>query len=126
MDKTYRVVFLGLLGSDEDFLERMSRLGVPLQTVKQIISNAPIILKGGLSLGGAREYADAVQHAGGRVNIQEHGIMEVPKRFSRPLEVKSLQEFTMCPQCGHKQLKAQACSRCGRPFEPMNNGDGPR
>lgn len=123
MDKKYRVVFLGLLGSGEGFQERMSRLGVPLQTVEQIISNAPIILKGGLSLGAAREYADAVQHAGGRVNIQEHGIMEEPKRFSKPLDVRSLQEFIMCPQCGHKQLKASACSRCGRIFESGETGD---
>ena len=119
-NKKYRVVFLGLLGSDEGFQERMSRLGVPLQTVEQIVSNAPIILKRGLSLGAAREYADAVQDAGGRVNIQEYGVMEEPGRFSRPLDVKSLQEFTMCPQCGHKQLKAQVCSRCGRTFESMN------
>lgn len=123
MDKKYRVVFLGLLGSDEGFQEGMSRLGMPLQTVEQIVSNAPIILKRGLSLGAAREYADAVQDAGGRVNIQEHGVMEEPRRFSRPLDVKSLQEFTMCPQCGHKQLKAPVCSRCGRTLEPMNNRD---
>jgi len=124
MDKKYRVVFLGLVDNDEGFQERMYRLGVPLQTVEQMISSAPIVLKGGLSLGAAREYADAVQHAGGRVNIQEYGIMEEARRLAKPLDVKSLQAFAMCPQCGHKQLKAPVCSKCGKIFGPGEAGDG--
>ena len=122
MDKKYRVVFLGLLESQDAFQESMSRLGVPSGTVEQIISNAPIILKGDLSLGAAREYADAVQHAGGRVNIQEHGIMDEPGRFSKTVDVKSLQEFTMCPQCGHKQLRTSNCPKCGNPLEALPQG----
>ena len=122
MDKKYRVVFLGLLESHDAFQVSMSRLGVPSATVEQIISSAPIILKGDLSLGAAREYADAVQHAGGRVNIREHGIMEGPRRFSQPVGVKSLQEFVMCPQCGHKQLRTSTCSKCGKSFEALPPG----
>ena len=95
----------------------MFRLGVPSNTVEQIISGAPVTLKGDLSLGAAREYADVVQHAGGRVNIQEDGVMEGPKRYARAVDVKSMQEFIMCPQCGHKQLRAETCSKCGKSYE---------
>ena len=119
MDKKYRVVFLGLIESQDAFLESMSRLGVSSGTVEQIISHAPIILKGDLSLGSAREYADAVQHAGGRVNIQEHGIMEEPRRLGKTLDIKSLEEFTMCPQCGHKQLRTSTCPKCGKSLEAL-------
>jgi ribosomal protein L37E len=24
-----------------------------------------------------------------------------------------LESFTLCPECGHKQAKAEACVRCG-------------
>lgn len=122
MDKKYRVVFLGLIENQDTFQQGMSRLGVPLATVEQIISCAPIVLKEDLSLGAAREYADVVQHAGGRVNIQEHGIMEEPRRHSRPVDLKSMQEFIMCPQCGHKQLRTAICSKCGKAFEGFPPG----
>lgn len=122
MDKKYRVVFLGLLESQDAFQASMSRLGVSSGTVGQIISNAPIILKGDLSLGSAREYADAVQHAGGRVNIQEHGIMEEPRRLGKTVDIKSLDAFIMCPQCGHKQLRTSTCPKCGKSLEALSQG----
>ena len=117
MEKKYRVVFIGLRESREDFQVSMSRLGVPSDKVAQIISGAPITLKADLSLGAAREYADALQRAGGRVNIQEDGLMEGTKRYAKEADVKSLQEFFMCPQCGHKQLRATHCSKCGKSYE---------
>ena len=106
-------MLLGLRESKEQFQHRMSRLGVSPATVEQIIHNAPVVLKGNMTLGDARQYADAVQNAGGRVNIQEHGLFEEPERINRSLDIKSLGNFTMCPECGFKQIKAETCVKCG-------------
>ena len=113
MDKKYRVLFLGLKGNPENFKEGMTKLGVDVAIVDRIVRKAPVILKGDMTLGDARKYADAVSHAGGRVNIQEHGLFDEPMRSSRPLDIKSLGKFIMCPECGYKQLKGALCERCG-------------
>ena len=113
MIKTYRIVLLGLIKRKEEFKQEMSRLGVSPETVDQIVHKTPVVLKGNMSLRDARQYADAVQHAGGRVNIQENGLFEEPERINRTLDVKSLENFTMCPECGFKQLKAEVCVKCG-------------
>ncbi len=112
-NKKYRVVFLGLIDREADFTLRMSGLGVSPEAVEQIIQRAPIVLKRNMTLGGAREYADAIQYAGGRVNIQEHGFFEKPDRINRLFDIKPLENFTMCPRCGYKQLKEKACVKCG-------------
>jgi ribosomal protein L32 len=78
-----------------------------------VIANAPSVLKAGLPLGEAREYAEAVQEAGGKVNIQQDGVSEELNRARPPIEIRSLQDFTMCPECGHRQIKAEACVKCG-------------
>ncbi len=85
--------------------------------VGKMIEKAPVILKGDMTLGYARQYADAVQHAGGRVNIQEHGIFEEQNLSNRSFDIKLLDDFTMCPECGHKQLKAEECVRCGHIYK---------
>jgi len=117
MIKKYRIVLLSLLKSEEEFKQGMSRLGVSPTTVEQIILQAPVVLKGNMTLRDARQYADAVQHAGGRVNIQENGLFEEPARINRSPDIKSLENFTMCPECGFKQLKAKACVKCGAILE---------
>jgi hypothetical protein len=119
MNKKYRVVFLGLIEREEDFTSRMSRLGVSSEAVQQIIQRAPIVLKRNMTLGDAREYADAIQYAGGRVNIQEHGFFEKPDRINRLFDIKPLENFTMCPRCGYKQLKEKACVKCGFLLPPF-------
>jgi hypothetical protein len=111
--RKYRVVFLDLLESEDDFRERMGRLGVPPAIVDQIIRKAPVILKGGMILKDARQYADAIQDAGGRVSIQEHGLSEEPEQINKSFRIKPLEHFTMCPECGFKQLKGQSCVKCG-------------
>lgn len=117
MDKKYRVLFLGLIGNEEDFRERMSKFGVSSPAVEQILQKAPVVLKGGMTLGDARHYADAIQYAGGRVNIKEHGVFEEPKRINRSFEIKPFENFIMCPQCGYKQLKEEVCVKCGNVFD---------
>ena len=67
MNKRYRVVFLGLLKSEDYFKNGMSGLGATPGIVDQISKNAPVILKEDMPLGHARKYADAIQNAGGRV-----------------------------------------------------------
>lgn len=113
MDKKYRVIFLALIKNEKDFNQGMSKLGVSPAAVKQIINKAPVVLKGNMSLGDARQYADAVFFAGGRINIQEHGFFKETRSSDEALAIKTLENFTMCPECGHKQLKAEACIRCG-------------
>ncbi|MBN2123742.1 MAG: hypothetical protein JW821_05595 [Deltaproteobacteria bacterium] len=116
MTKKYRVVFLGLLKGPDDFKQAMAGFGVPPATAETIIENAPMILKGEMTLGKARQYAEAVQSAGGRVNIQECGFFQEPERVNRRTDIKSLNHFTMCAQCGHKQPKAEVCEKCGSPL----------
>ena len=116
MTKKYRVVLLGLLGDKEDFELEMSKFGVSPGTIEQIIHKVPVVLKGDMTLRDARQYADTVQYAGGRVNIQEHGRFKEPERINRPLSIKPLEQFAMCPECGFKQLKTAACVKCGTLF----------
>ena len=124
MDKKYRVVFLGLVENEKDFQQEMSKLGVAPAMIEQIIDKAPVILKGDLTLEDARRYADAVQYAGARVKIQEHGLFEEEKQTNRTLDIKLLDSFTMCPECGFKQLKGEACVKCGLVFREGKAGRG--
>lgn len=113
MVKKYRVLFQGLLEDKEAFKAQMIYLGAPPESVDKMIQEAPVILKGGLSLGAARQYADAVREAGGRVMIQEYGYSEETMRNSYVSSIASLEDFTMCPECGLKQPKGEICERCG-------------
>ena len=115
MAKRYRVVFLGVLKESTDFRAEMSGLGVPPATVAEMVARAPVVLKESLPLRIARQYADAVQGAGGRVNIEEHGSFERQEPLRR-IAIKPLDTFMMCPECGYKQLKSEACVKCG--FKP--------
>ena len=101
----------------EAFKDRMASLCVPAETVDKMITGAPIILRGDLTLGDARRYADAVQDAGGRVTIQEHGYFDESRRMNTSVSIASFQEFTMCPECGLKQMKGEACVKCGFRFD---------
>ena len=111
--KTYRVVLLGRIEEKQGFEEKMGKLGFSSGALRDLIEKVPSALKAGLPLGEAREYAEAVQEAGGKVNIQEDGVSKELKRLHPPIEIRSLKDFTMCPECGHRQLKADACVKCG-------------
>jgi ribosomal protein L32 len=111
--KTYRVVLLGRIEEKQDFEEKMEKLGFSTGSVRDLIEKVPSALKAGLLLGEAREYAEAVQEAGGKVNIKEDGMSGETKRLHPPIEIRSLKDFTMCPECGHRQIKANACVKCG-------------
>ena len=117
MNKKYRVVFLGLISPENDFKDKMARFGVSPEQSAQLIEMAPIILKDDMPFGYARQYADAVQYAGGKVNIIENGIFDEEKAASRTMKIKSLENFIMCPECGQKQLKTKACIKCGWVYE---------
>jgi ribosomal protein L32 len=120
--KKYRVLFLGLVGNEEAFKARMSKLGASIPTVDRMISKAPVILKGGMTLKEARQYADAVQFAGGKVNIQEQELFEEQETMNRSLHIKPLEDFIMCPECGYKQLRERACVKCGLVFDGETTG----
>ena len=113
MTKTHRVVLLSSLEDKQDFEEKMEKLGFAPGHLRDLVAECPSALKAGMTLGEAREYAEAVQGAGGKVNIQEDGFSEEFKRLHPPMEVRSLKDFTMCPECGHRQIKAEACVKCG-------------
>jgi ribosomal protein L32 len=117
VDKKYRIVFLGLLRGSEAFAQGMSGLGVARAVVEEMVQKAPVVLKDGMTLREARAYADAVQDAGGRVNIQEHGFFEETGQLRYDVEIKPLEEFTACPECGFKQLRGRACVKCGFVFQ---------
>lgn len=122
--KKYRVIFLGIIHDEEVFRQNMSGLGVSSEMVAFMIQKAPVVLKGEMTLGDAREYAEAVQNAGGRVKLEEHGFFREPERMNSPLYIRSLKHFIMCPQCGYKQIKGTACVRCGFLLGEDKNKEG--
>jgi hypothetical protein len=114
MEKRYKVVFLGLIKTEDSFKEGMSILGISPTEVERIIIEAPVALKEDMTIGIARRYADDIIQAGGKVNIEEHGFFEDDsENRTGSLRIEPLESFTMCPQCGHKQLKAEHCVKCG-------------
>ncbi|MDY6971880.1 MAG: hypothetical protein SV775_06080 [Thermodesulfobacteriota bacterium] len=113
MTKKYRVVFHSLAKDIKTFETQMKRLGVPVDIVEYMIRKAPLILKQDLTLEAARQYADSVLKAGGRVTIQEHGRLLRSRHIDRSVPIVSFEDFTMCPRCGFKQPKGKNCVRCG-------------
>ena len=124
MDKTYRVVFLNLIESRETFHNRMAKLGVSAHTIDRMIQEAPIILKKDMTLAKAGRYAKAIQEAGGEVSIEEQGDFEQLKRPERYYSIEPFENFTMCPECGFKQLRTEACVKCGFLFKSRETGGG--
>ena len=123
MNKRYRVVFLDLCDSMETFHNRMEKLGVSAPVVERMVKNAPIVLKTDMALSKAQKYAAAVQKAGGRVRIQENGASsrKMTGANRHPI-IEPFESFTMCPECGFKQLRAPACGKCGFLLEPGRTG----
>ncbi|MBN1103704.1 MAG: ferrous iron transport protein A [Deltaproteobacteria bacterium] len=117
MVKKYRITFLGLQQDLDEFRERMFDLGFAPGAVERIVQNAPVVLRKDMTLGDARQVADAIQVAGGKVSIQDDGLSEEPVRIGPSMDVKPFEYFTMCPECGHKQPRSQVCVRCGRPLQ---------
>ena len=118
MEKSYRVIFEELLKSRLDFEHDILSFGLNHAQIELVIGKAPVVLKAGLSLKEARKYAEAFQTAGAKIQIQENGVLDAEAVGKQRVgfEIKPLQDFTMCPQCGHKQLKARTCRRCGNVF----------
>jgi len=114
--KKYRVVFMGLLEEVERFKQGMFEIGIRPSMADRILEKAPVVLKAGMTLADARLYAEAIQSAGGRVNIQEQGLFEEPSRPRKVWGIKPFEYFTMCPECGHKQPKKDRCMKCGFVF----------
>lgn len=112
MNKKYRVVFLGLIKSRDEFILYLSRFGIKTHIADMIINKAPVTLKENLRLGLARRYVDVFQNAGGRVSIQPHGFFK-EELDPRHVNIEPMENFTVCPQCGFKQLRVDECKRCG-------------
>ncbi len=109
--KKYQIVFVGLSGDADDFVENMVRMGAPAETVKKMIQKAPVILKKDTSWAFSTRYSDAIHKAGGMTDIQETGYFK--EAIHPPISIVSFKEFLLCPQCGFKQQKVLNCARCG-------------
>jgi hypothetical protein len=96
-------------------------MGVSEVIVDHMIANAPLVLKGGMSPAEARQYADAVQEAGGRATIEADGFAEDPDHSSEMASIATYQDFTMCPMCGFKQQLAPRCIKCGFALRKMGS-----
>jgi len=112
MIKAYRILFHGIIGNIDNFKAGMARLGICPELVDNMIKQAPVILKGGISFGTARRYAGAIQKAGGKVTIKEHGHLEEINQNNHQVIVP-FQDFTICSECGMKQQKREFCIKCG-------------
>ena len=113
MDTKYRIIFLDLTENKKKFFHGMSRLGVPQIVASQIVNKAPVILKEGMTIDSAKQYAHAVQGAGGKVSIQEYIPDIQAGDREKDSSIEPLNNFTMCPQCGFKQIKTADCKKCG-------------
>lgn len=113
MNRHYAVIFSGTHETADLFKTRMSGLGISSTIVDRIIQKAPVILKAGMSYERAKKYADAVHKAGGLVEIREYGMIKKQGKEESDLHIEPLEKFTMCPQCGYKQRKKEACVKCG-------------
>ena len=114
MNSRYQVIFLGLDKSQEFFKQAMTRLGVPSSLIVRIINNPPVILKQDLDLLHAENYGRLIRNAGGNIKIQEYTLK---KKTKDQMSIEPLENFVMCPQCGHKQLKTETCVRCSLALE---------
>ena len=112
MGGKYKVIFVGLNLEREVFIEKMNQLGVDDTEAHDIVNRSPIILKEGMGLERARRYADTIQDAGGRVVIRENGQLNDREPVDEPFVIASFNDFTMCPECGHKQPKGSVCEKC--------------
>lgn len=118
MAKMYCVVFWDLQESRDHFTVNMERLGVSASMVERILRSAPIILKGGMTQAEADGYARAVRNAGGKVGIHADGIPEGGSGDRTASGIEPFTSFTMCPQCGYKQMKVETCIKCGFFLKP--------
>jgi len=118
VEKSYRVIFEELRNGRGDFERHILSWGLNHEQIESILEKAPVVLKDGLSLKEARKYAEAFQEAGAKIQIQENGVLEAEAADKQRVgfEIRPLQDFALCPQCGHKQLKARICERCGNVF----------
>jgi len=116
MDKRYRVIFSNLLKEKDEFKHRMLRFGVSGDVSEEMIKKAPVILKRNLSLRDARIYADAIFEAGARVTIHVEENRDEDGNNAVSSAIVGMKDFVMCPQCGYKQVKSEACIKCGFNF----------
>lgn len=115
MNKSYRVVFLGLSQKEEYFKSQVSLLGVSPETVDAMIKKAPVVLKESKSLEYAKKYAAAVTRAGGKTSISLFNAID--KEHADCINIPAMSSFTQCPQCGHRQSKKELCERCSFAFK---------
>jgi ribosomal protein L32 len=117
--RRYCVIFKNLIKERDFFVSEMSELGIDLKTTVKILKKAPVILKADMSFEEAKRYASAVNRAGGKVKIEGYTIFE-NEQINQSLKIKTFENFIMCPQCGHKQLRESSCARCGFSFSNQN------
>jgi len=113
MNKVYRVVFTGLLRTEEYFKDRISLLGVSHAAAEEILKKAPVILKEAESLDYIKKYAHAITGAGGNVNIYSCNPADDTEPDPDQGTIPGMSSFTQCPQCGYRQPKNELCVRCG-------------
>lgn len=111
MNNRYQIIFLGLNKPQDHFQQCMTKLGVPSPVIDRIMGSAPVVLKQDIDLIHAKNYAEAVRSAGGEIRIQKYSHHQT--RSKDQIKIEPLENFTMCPQCGYKQIKAESCVRCG-------------
>ncbi len=119
MKRRYCVIFKTLIKERDFFISEMSELGIDSKTSVKILAKAPVILKADMTFEEAKRYASAVNKAGGKVKIEGYSIFE-NEQINQSLKIKTFENFIMCPQCGHKQLKEPSCARCGFHFSSQN------
>lgn len=120
MEKRYKVIFSSLVKERDYFKNRMSGLGVSETLSEEILKKAPVTMKRNLSLKDARVYAEALFQAGGKATIHVDEYRKDGGTNDTSPGILTLDNFIMCPQCGHKQLKTETCIKCGLTLGAMS------
>lgn len=118
MNKIYRVIFTGLVQTEDYFKSRISVLGVSPGDADKILEKAPVVLKEAESLEYVKKYARAIINAGGNVVIRSSN--SASRIETETEKIPGMSSFTQCPQCGHRQQKKEQCAKCGFNFTRLS------
>ncbi len=127
----YQVLFSGVVveGDDVAVVERelAATLGIQPAKAKRLFSGRTVVLASSLTREQAIELQNKLQNIGAITRIKDialkSSISADPGAKASAAAEGLLQDLTAahieCPRCGHMQLDAQHCSRCGVDIEVL-------
>ena len=126
----YQVLFNGEItaGADEAQVRAnlADALGLNEQKIKQLFSGRTVVIRSQLSESDAQAWASRLSQLGAVCRIKDLSARKPSDDFladkhNREAHERTLRDITAahieCPRCGHMQLDASNCARCGVDLE---------